>query len=250
MPAEIKNRGIARQVLTYLKQYPNQNVDVEDVATALNVEVKTAAGAIGTLKANGYDITRPHHGIAVFKPNVPLVAAGTAATIQQRFENFMRSNPHVELTSDEISLKLGMNVQQISSGIYQMRKRGFTVNSPIQGVYVYVPTTEEVADLASVETSVPRPLLTDPLKLAAREEEMRSYLNDATPVQVSPPVVPTQAPPLRSLPFPPAAAAVPPLLETAKKMTSGHLYEEIGTAQNGDVLVRADDGVVYRLVQL
>jgi len=243
------NRGLSRQVLAYLKQYPNQNVDIDDIAAALHVDVKSVSGSVSTLKANGYDIARPHHGVAVYRPSVSLTAGTAQVTQQRRFEDFIRSNPYVELTSDEITGKLGFTQPQISTVVYQMRKKGFTINSPLQGVYIYVPTAEQVESVAAPVVEVPaslRPLLADPDKIAAREAEVNAYVEDERhPVQAPP------APPRPVVTTAPSLSTVVAGQVAVKSTKLGsHLYEEIGVAQNGDILVRNDENVVYRLVQL
>lgn len=256
------SRGVSRQVLQYLKQYPNQRINIEDMASTLKVTLDTTKNALSYLKnAHEIPIARPTTDIVVLYGSESEAKTKSAVTSTQKVRDFFLAHPHQTVSIDDIIVALHLSNNQASSVVSQLRKRHrMPIEHVMNGVYRYSPAKGELAktlpalpivsELPPVEIETTevrqRPMLVDPVKIAEREAEVTRFIenqNRSTMPTVG--LWPAAAPLAQPVPVPTQAPTL-----TKVKQQGGHVYEEIGTTKDGKVLVRDDEGVIYYLEQL
>lgn len=268
----IENRGATRQVFNYLRQYPNQTLEIEDIAAALGLDDKTCGDAISYLKSKPeFLITRPHLGQVCYHTSPPphpqrRVASPKSKVTSHNYltmvKEYFQAHPGQHVTIEDLTDRFSISDVQVSSAIYNLKSRhNLDIRSIMQGIYVYQPT--EVVETAAAEpkrtvTALPITSALPPVEVTVpdlppeppRPVQRRAPLTDVNKImemarQVDEWVA-EHGEPAPRVPAPQSNLASP----KSHWNPTGKLYEEIGTTKTGQALVRDEDGTLYRLEEL
>jgi hypothetical protein len=140
------SRGLSRELLNYLRQYPNQILDVEDIAAAVKRDADAVGGALSYLKTKFPDeVWRKRGGKVMYQPDGQTtgVMYGGKQSIGSRVEKYLVDHAGKACTLEEISSYLDVSKNQISTAINNAKNRhSWQIDNVMQGVYRYVPAAE------------------------------------------------------------------------------------------------------------